>query len=57
MVSSGPDDPNTKVKFLAAEALHGVGGLLLDNEGQRFVDELQHRDFVTGKMGENGKVR
>ena len=33
------------------------GGLVLDNEGQRFVDELQHRDFVTGKMGENGKVR
>ena len=42
---------------MAAEALRGVGGLLLDNEGQRFVDELQHRDFVTGKMWENGKVR
>ena len=41
--------------FLAAEALRGVGGLLLDNEGQRFVDELQHRDFVTGKIWENGK--
>ena len=42
---------------MAAEALRGVGGLLLDNEGKRFVDELQHRDYVTGKMWENGKVR
>ncbi|KIP08490.1 hypothetical protein PHLGIDRAFT_18921 [Phlebiopsis gigantea 11061_1 CR5-6] len=50
-----PNEPNAKVKFLAAEALRGVGGLLLDNEGQRFVDELQHRDYVTGKMWENGK--
>lgn len=51
-----PKDPDAKVKFLAAEALRGVGGLLLDNEGHRFVDELQHRDFVTAKMWENGKV-
>lgn len=51
-----PNEPEAKVKFLAAEALRGVGGLLLDNEGQRFVDELQHRDYVTGKMWENGKV-
>jgi succinate dehydrogenase/fumarate reductase flavoprotein subunit len=52
-----PKDPEAKVKFLAAEALRGVGGLLLDNTGSRFVDELQHRDYVTGKMWENGKVR
>ena len=52
-----PKEPDAKVKFLAAEALRGVGGLLLDNQGQRFVDELQHRDFVTGKIWENGKVR
>ena len=51
-----PKDPEAKVKFLAAEALRGVGGLLLDNTGKRFVDELQHRDYVTGKMWENGKV-
>ncbi|TDL22789.1 fumarate reductase [Rickenella mellea] len=50
-----PNDPQAKVKFLAAEALRGVGGLLLDNEGKRFVDELQHRDYVTGKIWENGK--
>lgn len=50
-----PNEPEAKVKFLAAEALRGVGGLLLDNGGNRFVDELQHRDFVTGKIWENGK--
>jgi succinate dehydrogenase/fumarate reductase flavoprotein subunit len=52
-----PNEPEAKVKFLAAEALRGVGGLLLDNTGSRFVDELQHRDYVTGKIWENGKVR
>jgi flavocytochrome c len=51
-----PNEPDAKVKFLAAEALRGVGGLLLDNTGKRFVDELQHRDYVTGKIWENGKV-
>ncbi|KAI6044643.1 Flavocytochrome c [Pisolithus marmoratus] len=50
-----PNEPNAKVKFLAAEALRGVGGLLLDKNGDRFVDELQHRDYVTGKIWENGK--
>ncbi|KAF8906471.1 fumarate reductase [Gymnopilus junonius] len=50
-----PKEPDAKVKFLAAEALRGVGGLLLDSTGKRFVDELQHRDYVTGKIWENGK--
>jgi flavocytochrome c len=50
-----PKEPDAKVKFLAAEALRGVGGLLLDNTGKRFVDELQHRDYVTGKIWENKK--
>ncbi|KAG6897724.1 hypothetical protein C0992_011934 [Termitomyces sp. T32_za158] len=48
-----PKEPEAKVKFLAAEALRGVGGLLLDSQGKRFVDELQHRDYVTGKIWEN----
>ncbi|KAG6821015.1 hypothetical protein H0H93_007905 [Arthromyces matolae] len=48
-----PKEPDAKVKFLAAEALRGVGGLLLDSNGKRFVDELQHRDYVTGKIWEN----
>ncbi|KAJ3204554.1 hypothetical protein HDU67_009442, partial [Dinochytrium kinnereticum] len=46
-------DPEAKVKFLAAEALRGVGGLLLDANGQRFADELGHRDYVTGQMWKN----
>ncbi|EPQ26125.1 uncharacterized protein PFL1_06333 [Pseudozyma flocculosa PF-1] len=50
-----PKDPDAKVKFLAAEALRGVGGLLLDNEGNRFADELGHRDYVTGRMWDNDK--
>ncbi|GAA5933731.1 hypothetical protein JCM10213_008578 [Rhodosporidiobolus nylandii] len=50
-----PSEPDAKVKFLAAEALRGVGGLLIDAEGNRFVDELQHRDFVTNRMNENNK--
>ena len=29
-----PDDPTAKVRFLAAEALRGTGGLLLDKKGQ-----------------------
>lgn len=41
------NEPSAKVKFLAAEALRGVGGILLDKEGKRFCDELGHRDYVT----------
>ena len=48
-----PREPDAKVKFLAAEALRGVGGLLLQAEGKRFCDELGHRDYVTGMMWEN----
>jgi len=45
-----PNEPDAKIKFLAAEALRGVGGLLLDNKGLRFCDELGTRDYVTGEM-------
>ncbi|KAK4550336.1 hypothetical protein LTR36_003303 [Oleoguttula mirabilis] len=47
-----PKDPGAKTKFLAAEALRGEGGLLLNSKGQRFTDELEHRDYVSGKMWE-----
>ncbi len=50
-----PKEPDAKVKFLAAEALRGCGGLLIDNEGNRFADELGHRDYVTGRMWDNNK--
>merc|ERR1719384_2640569 len=48
-----PDDPDAKVKFLAAEALRGVGGLVFDANGQRFANELGRRDYVTGEMWKN----
>jgi flavocytochrome c len=48
-----PDDADAKVKFLAAEALRGVGGILLDNRGERFANELGRRDYVTGEMWKN----
>jgi succinate dehydrogenase/fumarate reductase flavoprotein subunit len=48
-----PDDPDAKVKFLAAEALRGVGGLVLDSLGKRFANELGRRDYVTGEMWKN----
>ncbi|PVF99672.1 putative OSM1-fumarate reductase [Serendipita vermifera] len=51
-----PKDPQAKVKFLAAEALRGVGGILLDAEGQRFADELGTRDYVTGKIWDLSKA-
>jgi flavocytochrome c len=48
-----PESPNDKILFLAAEALRGVGGLLFDNDGYRFANELGRRDYVTGEMWKN----
>merc|ERR1712060_415358 len=48
-----PDDPDAKIKFLAAEALRGVGGLVFDSNGKRFANELGRRDYVTGEMWKN----
>merc|ERR1712039_897754 len=48
-----PDDADAKIKFLAAEALRGVGGIVLNAEGQRFANELGRRDYVTGEMWKN----
>ncbi|RIB26356.1 hypothetical protein C2G38_2131244 [Gigaspora rosea] len=42
--------PDAKIKFLAAEALWGVGGLLLNGEGKRFCDELGHSDYVASEI-------
>lgn len=50
-----PDDPDAKVKWLAAEALRGVGGLILDKEGKRFCNDLGTRDYVTGRMWDHNK--
>merc|ERR1711998_482032 len=45
-----PDEPDAKIKFLAAEALRGVGGIVFDANGKRFCNELGRRDYVTGEM-------
>jgi hypothetical protein len=55
-----PANPDAKTKFLAAEALRGAGGLLLDARGGRFVREVERRDVVTAAMQaaeEQGPVR
>merc|ERR1711904_62450 len=52
-----PEEPDAKVKFLAAEALRGVGGILLDAQGNRFCNELGRRDYVTGMMWKNKGVQ
>merc|ERR1719517_385991 len=48
-----PDDAYAKIKFLAAEALRGVGGIIFDADGKRFANELGRRDYVTGEMWKN----
>ena len=41
-----PDDPDTQIKFLAAETLHGI-------HGNRFAKELRRKDCVMGEMWKN----
>lgn len=48
-----PRKPDEKVLFLAAEALRGCGGVLLDADGNRFANELGRRDYVSGMMFKN----
>ena len=48
-----PDDPDDKIKFLEAEALRGVVGLVFDALGNRFVNELGRRHHVTEEMWRN----
>ena len=47
-----PDDLDGKIKFLAAEALRGVGGLVFDALGI-LAYELGSEDYVTGEMWRN----
>ncbi|CAG98540.1 fumarate reductase [Kluyveromyces lactis] len=46
-----PNDPESNWKFLAAEALRGLGGILLNPDtGLRFTNELNTRDTVTAAI-------
>ena len=42
-----------KKKFLAPELLRGVGGILLNQKGERFCNELGTRDYITNKIIQN----
>ena len=46
-------DRYVKKKFLTPELLRGVGGILINEKGERFCNELGTRDYVTGKITEN----
>ena len=47
------DDRYAKNKILAPELLRGVGGILINQKGERFCNELGTRDYVTQKIIEN----
>ncbi|KIW00523.1 uncharacterized protein PV09_07882 [Verruconis gallopava] len=42
-----PSDKNNTHKFLAAELLRGEGGILVDRQGKRFINELATRREIT----------
>ncbi|KPA85957.1 putative mitochondrial NADH-dependent fumarate reductase-like protein [Leptomonas pyrrhocoris] len=42
-----PKDPANKTKYLGPEALRGSGGILLNGQGERFVNELDLRSVVS----------
>jgi hypothetical protein len=45
-----PSAPLNPTKILAAEALRGCGGILVNSAGQRFVNELGLRNKVTEEI-------
>eukprot|EP00463_Aulacantha_scolymantha_P001648 TRINITY_DN227_c0_g1_i1.p1 TRINITY_DN227_c0_g1~~TRINITY_DN227_c0_g1_i1.p1 ORF type:complete len:297 (-),score=72.03 TRINITY_DN227_c0_g1_i1:117-1007(-) len=44
------NDPDNRIKFLAAGALRGEGGIIINKDGKRFTNDLGTRDYVTGCM-------
>jgi len=45
-----PQDPDNRVKVLAAEILRGIGGVMVNQNGKRFVNELATRKAVVDVM-------
>lgn len=45
-----PFDEHNQVKWLAPEALRGVGGLMFNDKGERFCNELGTRDYITAQI-------
>jgi hypothetical protein len=40
-------------KFLAPEAFRGCGAIIVNHKGERFVNELGGRDYVTNEIFKN----
>jgi flavocytochrome c len=51
-----PALPDSRTLFLAAEALRGEGGIIIDREGNRFCNDLGTRNYVTGEMLKHNKA-
>ena len=51
-----PKDPSHPTKFLGPEALRGSGGILLNTQGKRFVNELDLRSKVTQAIQSQGDI-
>lgn len=45
-----PLDPDSKHKFLLPEAFRGLGSVLVDKTGKRFVNELDTRDVISNAI-------
>uniref|UniRef100_A0A7S2W7A0 fumarate reductase (NADH) n=1 Tax=Mucochytrium quahogii TaxID=96639 RepID=A0A7S2W7A0_9STRA len=52
-----PADPSNPVKTLAAEILRGVGGVLLDDAGERFANELGTRKYLSEAMMHHAEAK
>jgi len=50
-----PVDITNKTKTLCAEVMRGVGGILLNLDGNRFCNELGTRQYIVDKMNEQIK--
>ncbi|KAL9643942.1 hypothetical protein ABK040_005411 [Willaertia magna] len=50
-----PSNPKAMTVFLAAEALRAYGGIIVNQEGKRFCNELGRRDYVSDSIFKNCK--
>ena len=51
------DDRYAKNKILAPELLRGVGGILINQKGERFCNQLGTRDYVSQKIIQNCEIK
>ncbi|CAE7583584.1 osm1, partial [Symbiodinium microadriaticum] len=45
-----PKNPSHPSKILAPEALRGSGGVLINDKGRRFANELGSRGYLTARI-------